>query len=359
MSKEKFENIMKGLRIKVGTIVLAAGLAVTTPVSTFAKSNKAESPREGNSIVAMNNESILFDVTNEEEVRYAAERIYEEIKPMLEAENDPYLNAIATIENIEDMIRVLNGELPMNREFNENTVDQIIQLHADIFANRGHVDNTLYDIKYENFFETGSIEAMYARAYARTYDELYAKIAEARRTGNIGEFIELAKDLASKIYNEWYLAGLYGGFNPYALEERKQYLALLAATSRYNNFVLEYAQQNDLTICIPTCYKGEADLEAIKNSPEFKEKLDEAIRDNNFDMLNEWLKDQKELAEYEQREINEIMYGLYSGENQFGEVILTRGYNEKFVPFAYAYDNLNNILETKVTKSEAQVKALK
>ena len=105
MSKEKFENIMKGLRIKVGTIALAAGLAVTAPVSTFAKSNKAESPREGNSIVTMNNESILFDVTNEEEVRYAAERIYEEIKPMLEAENDPCLNAIATIENIEDMIK--------------------------------------------------------------------------------------------------------------------------------------------------------------------------------------------------------------------------------------------------------------
>lgn len=352
MGKENFENIMKGLRVKAGTIALAAGLAVTAPVSTFAKSNKVESTKDNHSIVVMNNASPLYDVTNEEDVRNAAQNIYEEIKPMLDAENDSYLYAIATVENIEDMIRVLNGELPMNRRFNQDTLNQIIQMHADIFANVGHVDNTLYDVKYENFFEAGSLEAM----YARSYDELYAKIANARRTGNVGEFIELVGALGSKLHNEWYLAGLNGGFNPYAFEERKQYLALLAATSRYNNFVLEYAQQYGLVICIPTCYKGEADVKAIQDSPEFKEMLEEALINNNFDTFINWYKDQVKLAEYEQREINEIMYGLYYGDNQFGETILKRGNNEKFIPFAYAYNNLNNTL---LEKSEAQVKALK
>lgn len=352
MSKEKFENIMKGLRVKAGTIALAAGLVACAPISKLSNDNKVNSSKESDSIVAVDNNSLLFDVTNKDDVRNAAENIYEEIKPMLEAENDPYLNAIATVENIEDMIRVLNGELPMNKKFNEDTLDQTIQLHADIFSNVGHVDNTLYDVKYENFFEKGSLEAM----YARSYDELYAKIANARRTGNVGEFIELVGELGTKIHNEWYLAGLNGGFNPYAFEERKQYLALLTATSRYNNFVLEYTQQYDIVICVPTCYKGEADVKAIQESPEFKNMLDEALRKNNFDTFMEWYRDQIKLAEYEQREINELMYGLYYGNNQFGETILNRGYNEKFSPFDYAYNNLNNTL---LTKSEAQVKVLK
>lgn len=336
VAKEKGNNRTK-IGATIGIVALAAALVVlargtrknnnnnTASIFGITNCSSTKETPKANTIVNKNGEELelitekprvsLADITNEKDVKNAVDGIYNELASMLGNENDAVLNFVANHENIEDMIRVLNGELPINSKFDETTLNKMIQMHADIFANRGHIDNTLYDVRYENFFEDNSLEAM----YAKSYDELYAKIAKARRNNNVGEFIEQVGVLGSKLYNEWYLAGLNGGFNPYAFDENKQYFALLAATSRYNNFVLEYAQQNDLVICIPTCYNLET-------------------------------------KEYVDREINEIMYGLYYGENEFGEVICTRGNNEKFIPFAYAYNNLNNIL---LEKSETQVKALK
>ena len=262
---------------------------------------------------------VLVDITNEDDVRAAAQRVYNDIAPMLASENDIVLNYNASHENIEDMIRVLNGEMPINSKFDENTLNQMIQMNADIFANVGHVDNQLYKVKYEQLFEDNSLEAL----YARSYEEIYVKIVDYRKEGNVDGFVEPVGVLGNKLYNEWYLAGLYGGFNPYALPENKQYLAFLASTSRISNYVSEYIEDirmhedPNFTICIPTCYN--------------------------------------ENGEQEYRSFEEIELGLYTGKSFDGEVICKRD-NQMFIPAAYAYNNLNNAL---LVKSEAQVKSLK
>ncbi len=289
---------------------------VTVTSTPVAKNSNGE---EVELVVTPTPAPVLVDVTNEEDVRKAAERIYnEDVKSVLESENDEVLNFYATRENIVDIIRVLNGEFPINSEFDANTLDKTIQLHADIFANRGSVDNQLYTVSYEHFFEDGSIEAM----YAKSYDDVYKKIAEYRREGNVDGFTEQVGVLESKLYNEWYLAGLYGGFNPYAFDENKQYLAFLAATSRISNFVTEYIQDlriedPNYTVCIPTCYN--------KN------------------------------GEQEYRSFEEIEMGLYTGKSFDGEVICKRD-NQIFIPATYTYNELKNSL---LEKTEAQIKALK
>ena len=249
---------------------------------------------------------VFTDVNDDEQVRKQAEVILNKIQPMLKSENDEYLTFIATRENIEDMICVLNGRMPINSEYNDDTLNQMIQFNADIFANVGHVDNTLYNLEYADFFEEGSLE----KAIAKGYDEVYAKIAEYRQEDNIDGFIEQAGFLANKLWNQYYLAGLNGGFNPYAVEESKQYLLFLAATSRINNFVWEYIENirltdPEFTICIPTCYN-----------------------------LN---------GEQVLRSFEEIELGLYTGKSFTDEVICRRD-NNIFVPAADAYYKLTDSL---------------
>lgn len=329
MSKEELKNRLKGLRVKAGAIVLAAGMAVlSTGCST--KKNADESVMPEYSTVWVDNnqvptpaptpEPVLVDVTNEEDVRKAAMRAFNSLRPMLQGEKNVYLDLIASSENIEDMIRIYNGELPVNAPFDMNYVNSLLQINADLFANPGNVDNTLYDVNYSLLFRDNSLAAK----YVSTYDDLYNRIANARRTNNRGAFIELVGSLLNKMYNEWCLAGLNGGFNPYALPENIQYPVLTAVMYPFDNFVTEYIQSirmnedPNFAICIDTCLK----------------------KDGTKD----------------QRSAEEIQSAIVSGKSIVtGEVICTRN-NEMFVPVSYTYNNfVNSLLE----KSQAQVKSLK
>ena len=68
-------------------------------------------------------EPILVDVTNDEDVAKAANIIYsEDVKPMLDKLNNPALNDFFTVEAIEDIIRMVNAELPAYSDYNEYTI---------------------------------------------------------------------------------------------------------------------------------------------------------------------------------------------------------------------------------------------
>lgn len=193
---------------------------------------------------------VLVDVTNEEEVANAADRlINDEITSVLEGENDAIFTSSFNKEDVEDMIRIVNGELPKNSKYDEYTISQAAMLMSDILANKGSVGNKLYPVHFAKLYPDGSKEAK----YVESYDEIYNKIAEYRAENNVDGFVEMVGVLGSKLYNEWHLAGLYGGYNPYAFDFEKQYFLLQSATSRFSNYVREYLEANDLTVCIDTC----------------------------------------------------------------------------------------------------------
>ncbi len=193
---------------------------------------------------------VLVDVTNEEEVVNAADRlINDEITSVLEGENDAIFTSSFNKEDVEDIIRVLNGELPKYSEYDEYTIGETVNMMNDILANKGSVGNKLYPVHFSKLYPDGSKEAK----YVESYDEIYNKIAEYRSTNNVDGFVEMVGVLGTKLYKEWHLAGLYGGYNPYSFDFEKQYFLLQAATSRFSNYVREYLEANDLTVCIDTC----------------------------------------------------------------------------------------------------------
>ena len=195
-------------------------------------------------------EPILVDVTNDEDVAKAANIIYnEDVKPMLEELDNPALNDFVTVEAIEDIIRMVNGELPVYSDYNEYTIGENVNLMNNIFANQGNA-NKLYPMDFSKLYPTGSTEAK----YIQTYDDIYKQIAIYRAEGNADGVVEKVGEFATKLVNEWCLAGMYGGYNPYLFPAEEQYFLLKAATSRFSNYMLEYLISNDLTVCVPACY---------------------------------------------------------------------------------------------------------
>lgn len=195
----------------------------------------------------------VFDVTNDADVEEAADRVFEEdILPIMVEEDDPVFYDSFTTEDVEDIIRVANGQLPKHTEYDEYTVKEIRNKMNDLLANRG-TGNKLYPVHFSHLYPEGSQEAK----YIETYDEIYNNIAKYRAEGNVDGVIKQVGLLGSKLYNEWHLAGLYGGYNPYLFPYEEQYFLLQASISRFPNFVREYLEANDLTVCIPTCYNPE------------------------------------------------------------------------------------------------------
>ena len=193
---------------------------------------------------------LLTDPSDNRQVAKAASAIYgENVRPMLEATNNMAMVDFFSPEAIEDIIRVYNAELPMYSNYDEYTIAETVNLANDIFANQGNKNN-LYPMDFSKLYPTGSNEAK----YIQTYDDIYRKIAQYRATGNVDGFVEQCKELTYKVYKEWHLAGLYGGYNPYLFPAEEHYFLLQAATSRFSNYVREYLESNDLTICINACY---------------------------------------------------------------------------------------------------------
>ncbi len=197
----------------------------------------------------------VFDVTNDADVEEAADRVFEEdILPIMVEEDDPVFYDSFTTEDVEDIIRVANGQLPKHTEYDEYTVKEIRNKMNDLLANRG-TGNKLYPVHFSHLYPEGSQEAK----YIETYDEIYNNIAKYRAEGNVDGVLEQVGFLGRKLYNEWHLAGLYGGYNPYLFPYEEQYFLLQASISRFPNFVREYLEANDLTVCIPTCYDTEVE----------------------------------------------------------------------------------------------------
>ncbi len=194
---------------------------------------------------------VLVDITSEDDVNRAADRIYEkDLNPMIAGLNNPVFEMQISREDIVDIIRFVNGELPLNTKYNSNTFNQLANKFVYVYGAQGGHENELYPVHYEYLAQDNSTLAK----YCRSYDEIYNLIAQYRKEGNVDGFIEQVGVLTNKLYNEWHLFGMRGGFNPYLFSKEERFLALNAAVGRYANYVKEYLISNNLTVCIPGCY---------------------------------------------------------------------------------------------------------
>ena len=191
-----------------------------------------------------------LDPTNEYSVENAVDRIYaEDLNPMIQGLNNPAFEAQVTRADIADIVRFVNGELPLNKKYNEGTFTETASKFIYIYGAQGGHKNELYPVHFSNLCDENSTLSK----YCAEYDAIYNKIAEYRAEGNVAGFIEEVGSLTTKLYNEWHLQGMYGGWNPYLFTREEKFLAFNAAIGRYTNYVKEYLVSNDLTICIDAC----------------------------------------------------------------------------------------------------------
>ena len=236
--------------------VTATPTATVAPVPTATAEVTATPTAEATAVPTATptpvNNDVLVDITNEEDVEKAVNRIYDkDLDSMIAGLNDPAFEAQVSREDIADVIRFVNGELPLYRTYDSTTFSELANKFVYVYGAQGGHGNELYPVHYEYLTKDNSTLAK----YCKSYDDIYNKIAEYRQTGNVDGFVEEVGVLTSKLYNEWHLFGMYGGFNPYQFNDKDQFLAFNAALGRYANYVKEYLISNNLTVCIPTCYE--------------------------------------------------------------------------------------------------------
>ena len=267
-------------------------------------------------------EPVLVDVTNDEDVARAANKVYEEnVMPVL-SEN-PSLSRFASPEVIEDVIRMVGRELPKNSKYNDYTISQTANIMNEVFANQGN-GNVLYPVRYSNLFPEGSLEAEYIKSYEDIYDQIDAYRAE----GNGDGVIEQTGHLGTKIWNEWALAGLYGDWNPYLFPAEEHYFLLQMAVAPYSNHVDEWFQANDLVACFKSCRK-------------VNEKGEVMFGENGEPL-------------YEQTAVKDLIEALYMGTSTNGRFSIMRD-NKVINVFAETFADARNYFDS---KANVKVKGL-
>lgn len=197
--------------------------------------------------------AMFSDAKSEEELIERANQIYDiDLKPILAELNSEQMNNKVSIENLVDMLSMGLGELPVNTEYDANSIDEMYKFRSEVFGNMGSTPS-LTKI-YPSHYALLAPDNSELSEYMATYDELYNNIAEARNNGDVESFIKNAEALGKKHYDEYVLTGLYGGFNPDMLDSEVMQLAFAAADERYASYVLEYILDKNLTICVPACY---------------------------------------------------------------------------------------------------------
>ena len=181
-----------------------------------------------------------------------AEEVLEDLDYLDEIDHSFEGDELNTIVNI---IRVSNGELPLDENNNEyydpNVVDKYVQARTDIFANYPSSPqlDEIYSVNYADIVTDDEN----LQQFAEKYDEVYNAIAEARNENDWDAFAVNTQKLGEMMYSDWVLQGMYNGNNPYNFEADQRLLALGISTERYASYVMEYENGNRGTVCADVC----------------------------------------------------------------------------------------------------------
>lgn len=209
----------------------------------------------------------FLDATNKEQVEARAKYIVDTYYGPFMGKLTDYERSFITVENVANVIRVMNGELPVDANgnviMNANIVDDYGQTFTYLFGDLGSSPN-LEGIYYNvpaYMFTTDGTEL---QAFIKRYDEDYQKMTEGfnvaacqRYNGeNIDGGVMVREAIASlgyKYWNEWCLKGVYGDTNPYNFEAKYRLYAFLSCFARYGQWAFEYNLNAMQPVCIDAC----------------------------------------------------------------------------------------------------------
>lgn len=214
----------------------------------------------------------FLDATDDEQVKARAQYIYDNYYSNWVNELTPEQQKNITPEKIANIIRVMNGELPLdedgNRYYDVNVVDETVNSFVNITANlpsSSTLDSKtneeigqIKDIPMHMFAVDGSETS----EFIKPYDEDFTNIIDGRNHHNGEKTVNAIKSLGEKMYREFVMVGrnyqnddgtLTNYRNPYDLPAQQRALAWIGATQRYGAIALPYNLNGMQAVCIDVC----------------------------------------------------------------------------------------------------------
>ena len=214
----------------------------------------------------------FLDVTDNEQVNARAQYIYDNYYSNWVNELTPEQQKNITPEKIANIIRVMNGELPLdedgNRYYDVNVVDETVNSFVNITANlpsSSTLDSKtneeigqIKDIPMHMFAVDGSETS----EFIKPYDEDFTNIIDGRNHHNGEKTVNAIKSLGEKMWREFVMVGrnyqnddgtLTNYRNPYDLPAQQRALAWIGATQRYGAIALPYNLNGMQAVCIDVC----------------------------------------------------------------------------------------------------------
>ena len=203
------------------------------------------------------------DVTNDEQVNARANYLYNTYFEQFRSKLTPTEQEMITPEKIANIIRVANGELPLdadgNKYFDANLTDDYIQALTKITADlpSSPALDKIYNVPTHLFAVDGSDLSN----FMMKYDEDYENIAEARNNRDGAKAQRAIASLGKNLWYEWSLQGMNyetdGKMSdyksPFDLPAAQRALALNASVAKYGTYVFEYNLNAMQPVCIDAC----------------------------------------------------------------------------------------------------------
>lgn len=203
------------------------------------------------------------DITNDEQVNARANYLYTTYFEQFRSKLTPTEQEMITPEKIANIIRVANGELPLdadgNKYFDANLTDDYIQALTKITADlpSSPALDKIYNVPTHLFAVDGSDLSN----FMMKYDEDYANVAEARNNRDGEKAQEAIASLGKKLWYEWALQGMNYEIDgkmtdyksPFDLPAKERALALNASVAKYGPYVFEYNLNAMQPVCIDAC----------------------------------------------------------------------------------------------------------
>lgn len=203
------------------------------------------------------------DITNDEQVNARANYLYTTYFEQFRSKLTPTEQEMITPEKIANIIRVANGELPLdadgNKYFDANLTDDYIQALTKITADlpSSPALDKIYNVPTHLFAVDGSDLSN----FMMKYDEDYANVAEARNNRDGAKAQRAIASLGKKLWYEWALQGMNYEIDgkmtdyksPFDLPAKERALALNASVAKYGPYVFEYNLNAMQPVCIDAC----------------------------------------------------------------------------------------------------------
>jgi len=272
-NEEPVKPVKKGKNKKVGIIAgILAGVALLAAAYGIGKSSNNErvenrpgtvieevvdKPEEDTIIEEKPFKSYgnFTDASNEKQVEERANEIINTYYAPFMDQLPENMKSLITVDNIANVIRVMNGELPLdengNRTYGANTVDDYANLFVNLIADIPSAPalGDVYNVPAYVFAEDNSELAN----YIYNYDVEYANIAKGRNEQSAEMTRTAIANLGEKFWNEWTLQGMHGDTNPYLFGAEQRLFAYLGSFGKYGTYAFEYNLNAMQPVCIEAC----------------------------------------------------------------------------------------------------------